>query len=137
MRRAVELSPESAITRRHLAYLYGLAGREQEAFETVLELLPPAMQPQFREIYRSHGNVGVTAALLELERKRTGQPCPGQPGGAATMYAIIGDAEGVFRCLEEAARVGDIEAPFFDPSLAPFRTDPRFDVILEKVGLAD
>ena len=74
-----------------------------------------------------------------MEQERTGEPCIEQPSVAAIFYAYVGDAEGVFRCLEEGTRTGE---PFGvakpdNPVFAPYRSDPRYAAYLRSINLSE
>jgi tetratricopeptide (TPR) repeat protein len=134
-RRAVELSPSWDIARMTLAHVYAQAGMEQESLEALLGLtLPSSAKMLLREAFESDGVRGAVKVLLELEQQRTGQTCP---FGAAAMYAYVGDADGVFRCLEEDLIVGDAGPWHVDPVFEPYRSDPRNIAILRKMGLEE
>jgi len=61
----------------------------------------------------------------------------GHTYGAAAYYATTGDVDAMFESIEGAYRQRDwnlapgIRAPFFDP----YRSDPRFHVLLTKMNL--
>jgi hypothetical protein len=77
----------------------------------------------------------VIERFLRFEQERTGQPCG---RGRAALYARIGDPDGVFRCLQHAARMG-YESPQvqLDPVFAPYRSDPRYAALLEEMNLRE
>lgn len=56
----------------------------------------------------------------------------------ALVYAGLGDRNNAFQWLEEAYRVHDVGLVYLkvDPCLDPLRSDPRFDDLLRRVGLA-
>lgn len=57
----------------------------------------------------------------------------------ADVHAQLGDTDQAFRCLELALSQGDpgLTQLMVDPFLDPIRDDPRFDALLEKVGLEE
>ena len=60
------------------------------------------------------------------------------PVALALAYAGTGDKEKLFDCLQEAfaERSNSLVALKVDPMYDPFRTDPRFQAFLRRVGLA-
>jgi hypothetical protein len=56
----------------------------------------------------------------------------------ATLYARLGDADGVFRCLELGARTGDMSpGAKLNPVFAPYRSDSRYAAYLEAMNLRE
>ena len=65
-------------------------------------------------------------------------PASQRPAAAAMILFKLGDLDAAFAKLEEAMTVHDpllLELPV-DPGFAPYRSDPRFQRILEVMGLA-
>jgi TolB-like protein len=56
----------------------------------------------------------------------------------ALVYAGLGDKKDAFQWLDDAYRSHDVGLVYLkvDPCLDPLRTDPRFDSLLRRVGLA-
>jgi TolB-like protein/Tfp pilus assembly protein PilF len=56
----------------------------------------------------------------------------------ALVYAGLGDKQRAFKWLEESYRTHDVGLVYLkiDPCLDPLRSDPRFDDLLRRVGLA-
>jgi adenylate cyclase len=135
VKRAVDLSPESFRFRVGLWEVYALAGREAEAAEALLAAAPPAERAELESAHAAGGPNALIERFLRFEQERTGQPCG---RGRAALYARVGDAEGVFRCLQHAARTG-YEAPQvqLDPVFAPYRSDPRYAALLEEMNLRE
>jgi tetratricopeptide (TPR) repeat protein len=138
LRRAVDLSPQSSRARWWLRDAYAVAGREEEAAETLLAAVPPAAQAELRSAYDAGGLSALLERFLRFEQERTGQPCGSPAGVGASLSAQLGDAEGVFRCLELGARTGDqsAKAPV-NPLFAPYRSDPRYAAYLEAMNLSE
>ncbi len=138
LRRAVDLSPQSPEPRRVLADAYAIAGRDEESAETILAGVPAPEQAELRGAYEAGGLHALLERQLRLDKERTGQPCGSRAAKAATYYAQLGDAEGVFRCLQEEARLGGF--PTFvglNPLFAPYRSDPRYAAYREAMNLRE
>jgi hypothetical protein len=56
----------------------------------------------------------------------------------ALVYAGLGKKQEAFKWLEEAYNAHDVGLIYLkvDPCLAPLRSDPRFDDLVRRVGLA-
>ncbi len=91
-----------------LTYIYGRAGRTAEA----------------------------RAALRELLQSARRQPV--QSGVIAGAYLALGDKDQALAWLERAyaERSNDMTSLKVNPGLDPLRSDPRFQSLLERVGLA-
>ncbi len=138
LRRALDLSPQSDTARWLLRDVYAANGREPEAAETLLAAAPPSEQAELRSAYGAGGFLALLARQLRFEQERSGQPCGRTAGEGATLHAQLGDADGVFRCLEVAARRGEfLSNPQVHPFFAPYRSDPRYAAYLEAVNLRE
>jgi TolB-like protein/cytochrome c-type biogenesis protein CcmH/NrfG len=138
LRRAVDLSPQAPEARRILAEAYAIAGRDKESAETILAGVPAPAQAELRSAYEAGGLRALLERQLRSEQERTGQPCGARAAVAASYSAQLGDAEGVFRCLQEEARLGGF--PTFNrlnPLFAPYRSDPRYAAYLEAMNLRE
>ena len=56
----------------------------------------------------------------------------------ATLYVAQGEREQAFAALEKAYEAHDLQLQYLgvDPALDPLRSDPRFQDLLRRVGLA-
>jgi len=138
LRRAQDLSPQATEPRRVLADAYAFAGRDKESAETILAGVPPPEQAELRSAYEAGGLKALLERQLRLEQERTGQPCGSWATVAASYYAQLGDAEGVFRCLREEQRQGQfLSFARLNPLFAPYRSDPRYAAYLEAMNLTE
>ncbi len=105
--RLVEISDRKAETTAHLAYVYAASGKTEEA----------------RKVFET----SVAESKLGYSN----------PTIFITVYSILGDQDNAFRWAEEALKVGKIAFPAlrFSPDLKKFRTDPRYNSLLEKAEL--
>lgn len=106
-RRWGDLTGDGVKTRVALGYVYALSGRQKEALE-VLEKFRP-----------------------EETRRKDLAP------GVAFVHTALGDFDRAFEWLEKAYRnrSGALTTVKVDPRLDPLRSDPRFTVLLKKMGL--
>ncbi len=51
--------------------------------------------------------------------------------------AQLGESDAMFDCLQVARSENRINYPKVEPLFDPYRSDPRFQAILEGMGLAD
>jgi hypothetical protein len=60
------------------------------------------------------------------------------PSAAALVYLGLGDHDRVFDCLDEALKERELRMLYLkvDPIFDPLRSDPRFDMLLRRVGFA-
>ena len=108
-KKAVELSGRSPISLSYLGWSYALAGMEEEAREIIGELSEMA-------------KTRYASALW-----------------IAAIYAGLNDKDRVFDWLDKAYEERFEVLTFINisPFFYPVRDDPRFDELLEKVGLSD
>jgi TolB-like protein/class 3 adenylate cyclase/Flp pilus assembly protein TadD len=137
LRRAVDLSPHSSHAQWYLRDAYAVAGREQEAADTLLAAAPSAAQAELRSAYDAGGLNALLERFLRLEQERTGELCTSQAGAGASLYAQLGDADGAFHCLRLAVRAGEMAQAELDPLFAPYRSDARYAAYLEAMNLRE
>ena len=76
-------------------------------------------------------------ALLDLQVAVSGEPCTDAPYAGALALARLGESDAMFKCLEDALTENRPNYPKVEPLFDPYRSDPRFQAILEGMGLAD
>src|SRR5262249_3266019 len=107
-RRAREISGDTPQVAAHIAHVLAVSGKKSEAH----------------------------AALAELQQRATGQYVP--PYDLAMIYTGLGETEQAFAWLEKAYADRSTEMIYFkvEPMLAPLRSDPRYQDLLRRMGLA-
>jgi serine/threonine-protein kinase len=77
------------------------------------------------------------AVIRQLESARGSLGAYVSPYGTATIHAALGEEDRAFSLLEHAIadRSEDVPILRIDPRMAPLRDDPRFERLLERVGL--
>jgi TolB-like protein/Tfp pilus assembly protein PilF/predicted Ser/Thr protein kinase len=121
-------------------HLNGRAERALEAWVRLSELRPATanLGPGLRRAYAERGLMGVAASYMESIAADYDLSCGFIPWYGARVFAILGDAERMFACLDasmvehKAERLAKVH-PVYDP----YRGDPRFRAILERLGLAE
>ena len=88
--------------------------------------------------WRQRGYAGFVAAQLELAVETSGLSCTNSRQRAAYSHAYLGDWDLALKCLRQASEDRRL-LPIvrLDPVWDPVRSDPRFQAILEGMGLAD
>jgi tetratricopeptide (TPR) repeat protein len=141
-RHALEMNPEEPLVHRVLALWYHLRGMDEEALEALIRR-DPGSEPLLRRGFSAGGHAGMLRAVIE-QWSEAGTPCGRDPGDlddlhfGAEVYALAGEADSMFRCLEHHFdRVGSIYLLAGNPVFAPYRDDPRFTALLERMGLEE
>ncbi len=125
-------------TRWFLSYAHHLRGDDARAAEVLLESAPPAVAPVWRRAFEERRYEGIVRAKLEHEIDATGTTCSKDPVQAASMLAVLGEPDRMLTCLDEAH---PLKRPPKDlkssPAYDPYRSDPRFVALLQRMNLAD
>jgi tetratricopeptide (TPR) repeat protein len=142
-RKALEMDPGYVAARSNLANTHMYLRRYDEAladWETVARLapegIPPDLVAEVRRGYESGGERGFWEAYLEGLRSRPGMLWS-RVFDMAIACAQLGRIDEAFALIDQllAERSAYAEQIPFDPGLDPLRSDPRFDRVLEKLGL--
>jgi TolB-like protein/Flp pilus assembly protein TadD len=136
-RKALELSPQRAVTRAYLSLVVLAQGRGEEALAEALR------EPE--ELWRLWASAIIhhaagrraesDAALQEMIAKHDMDSAY----QVADVYAVRGEADLAFEWLERAYAQRDpgLTSMKTNPRLRSLHADPRWDVFLRKMGLAD
>jgi TolB-like protein/Tfp pilus assembly protein PilF len=136
-RKALELSPQRALTRAYLSLVVLAQGRGEEALAEALR--EPEEWARLLSLAIIHHVTGrraeSDAALQELIAKYQGEAAY----QVAEVYAVRGEADLAFEWLERAYAQRDpgLSQMKPQPLLRSLHADPRWDVFLRKMGLAD
>jgi Flp pilus assembly protein TadD len=141
LRKALTLNPGHLYARWALAKAYYQQGLESKALEEFLKWDAPALlasaKTELRGVFEVSGFQGVLGKYLEMDAIRTGRPCTNDAILAPIMMALIGKRDLMFKCLQEVVDQG-IPAVFelpVDPWFDEYRSDPRFQGIMQQLGL--
>ena len=97
----------------------------------------PQVEAQIARVLALSGKQSeARAALAELEKHSAGQYVP--PYDIALVYCGLNETDEAFKWLEKAYADHSTEMIYFkvDPMLEPLRSDPRYQVILRRMRLA-
>ena len=140
--RTLELDADFAVANVCLGLVYEAQGRYDNAVAAYRHarrgLNIPELPACFGRIHALSGNkekaLAVIDELVRLSRKRYVQP-----NFVALIYTALGDKDEAFEWLEKAytERDDDLSLLKVDPRWDCLRGDPRFDSLLERVGLAN
>jgi TolB-like protein/Flp pilus assembly protein TadD len=139
MRQSLELDPRADLAYEQLGHAYLLTGRPAEAiaaFRRAAALSGPRDSAQLAYAY------AVTGQRAEAERVLRTLVAPSHPGPVlsyhiAMAYAGLGDRDAAFRWLdrgyaEHTSFIGWVRA---DPGFARLHADPRWPLLLRRMGL--
>jgi TolB-like protein/Tfp pilus assembly protein PilF len=137
LRRALLLAPQRSNGRASLAKNLLAQGRNDEALaEALREPEEWARLWALAVIYTTTGRLAEAEAALRELVARHGDAAAYQ---AAEVYAIRGEVDRAFECLDRAyaARDPGLSSMMVEPALASLHADPRWGAFLRKMRLAD
>lgn len=137
-REAIALAPRAAVLRANLAEALSYAGRHAEALVTADSLLALApddalAKPVVAYVYARAGRRARGEQLLREAEQRPET----SPYMLAVVNAGLGDRARLLTYLEEAVRRHDdfVSDLGVDPVLADYRSDPRVEALIARIGL--
>ncbi|MEQ1605597.1 MAG: protein kinase [Pyrinomonadaceae bacterium] len=141
-REALELDPQFATVYESLGQTYAKKEMPDEAIASFLrekELVgvAPDRLSVLSEAFRAHGLRGFWQQELELAEERGKQGQHKLPRRMARIYTELGQNDKAFEWLDKALVEHTPLLIFLktDPTFDPLRLDPRYDILLQKIGL--
>jgi TolB-like protein/Flp pilus assembly protein TadD len=134
------IAMDPGMTYGYVAMGYALWGKGQykdaiEAYQDAIRVgdTSTSTQVYLGSAYAYAGDREKAQAILNKLRSSIESPAE-----LAILYAALGDKEAAFASLEKGYEEHDLQMQFLkvDPEYDPLRSDPRFDGLLKKVGLA-
>jgi adenylate cyclase len=143
LQKAVEMDPNNTVTQHFLGYLLLKMNRPAEAVAHVsraMELGGAFSAEQLADLRRTFESEGASAFFrkqAEYAQQLNERGTYRSPLLIGIAYAAAGDREAALSWLEKAV---DEHAPWLpelklEPTYDPLRSDPRFVVLLKRVGL--
>jgi TolB-like protein/Tfp pilus assembly protein PilF len=139
-KKLIEMDPNYDAAYGLMAYCHVAKGQFKDAIAAFYEAIrlgdkSTSIQVYLGEAYASNGERQKAEAILK-ELQNTKEYV--SPGELAVLYGALGDKEGAFASLNKAYADHDLQLQFLkvDPSYDRLRDDPRFQELLQKVGLA-
>jgi TolB-like protein/Tfp pilus assembly protein PilF len=143
---ASRISGRATITRWWASWCYAFAGQTDEALETAREALiagadSVTVQSLVAGIHAVSGQQLLAREILQrLESSYRGEIPEGRsvdPASLGVLYALLGDPDSAFPWLELAVERGSWSAVYLGvgPWIDPLRDDPRYQAILDRIGL--
>lgn len=135
----VELAPDFALARLGLGWAYANRGEWAEAarhFESAVGLIDsPGLLAGC--LGAAHARMGNRAEALRQVEFLTHQTGSESNVGLAGIYACLGDTRRAFEYLDKSADNRECSLPLrlLNPELGMLKNDPRFSVLLERIGL--
>ena len=142
LRRALEITPGSARAFFQLGVTYVLMGRFHDAireFDMAMQLLP-GRNPRF-EAYRAYAYakteqpLETRRILHDLEARRVDEYV--SSFGIALIYDALGDKDAALTAIERACeeRAVEFAQPRQYPAFTTIASEPRFEAVMQRVGL--
>ena len=146
-RQALQANPDFHFAHEYLSDIYTKTGRETEAFEErLIASRAFTRDPKYgkdgesgqaglREIYRKSGMKGVLRNQIEDGVRET---VPGFSYVVAKSYALLGEKEQALAWLEKSCLNKDFLIAFVkaEPIFDDLRSEPRYQAVLRRMGLA-
>lgn len=139
--RAAEMRPQFTPTAGYVALVTGDTARAQAHYErsTAVEFGLPDVEALYLQ-YLNGDRAEATRLLEEMaasyrEDLDRGWPWGGKWHQLARVHAVLGDSDQVIKRLKEAVERGWLRYDYLigDPLLAPYRSDPRFQEIVNEL----
>jgi tetratricopeptide (TPR) repeat protein len=140
-RHTLEMRPEFVPARRFLSAAYLQTGRVAEAIAELEETIRQAGPAPVLVAWLAHaraiaGNRAESlAGLRQLQQLADTRYVSAYQ--TSLVYVGLGDVDGAFRSLEQACqdRAGGLVNLCVEPRLDPIRADPRYGVLVRRLGL--
>jgi tetratricopeptide (TPR) repeat protein len=114
----------------------GMLSDATGAYQHALKLRPG--NPNYlASLARSDALAGRTADARRVLKGMLSSREPVSPFFIALVYTALGEKDAAFRWLDSSVteRSGSVRYLKIEPRLDPLRSDPRFDALLQRVGL--
>jgi DNA-binding winged helix-turn-helix (wHTH) protein/Tfp pilus assembly protein PilF len=137
-RKVLDREPGYALAHYYLALALGAIGRIDEANRSLEEsrLMPGVIEADRAWLSLRQGDRRPAAVLLENRRDLTRR---GKVNASAKLLlaSILGHVDEAYESLEAgvASRAPELLTLHIEPRLDAIRTDPRYDIVLRRIGI--
>ncbi|HZE73415.1 MAG TPA: winged helix-turn-helix domain-containing protein [Pyrinomonadaceae bacterium] len=137
---ALELDQNRPGAHIQLGYIYAAKGQYADAIAAYQEGIKLGDHSPDTQIYlaAAYAKAGEGEQARVILKRLEARKEYFSPGALADLYVALGEREQAFASLERAYAEHDAQLQFLrvDPNLDPLRSDPRFQDLLRRVGLA-
>jgi tetratricopeptide (TPR) repeat protein len=140
-KQAIQLDPQSPLPHGGMAHIHELKGEYGAALDIYEQFLPEseggkALVAKMRRAYAASGPAGYWRTVYESSGKAGGPP-RAQSVQLAACSIQMGDLDRAMKHLEEAFKehAADLLWLNVEPTFDPLRSDPRFQALVQRVGL--
>src|SRR6202453_5191453 len=139
-RKTIEMDPNFALAHNQLAQAYLQKHMYDEAvaeLKTAVQVSGggPAFIANLARAYVASGKRSEAVKLLDHLKKRS-KPDYSNASEIAVIYASLGDADQAMNWLEKSYNEGFNPGVLLRPGFNPLRSDPRFQNLVHRIGLA-
>jgi serine/threonine protein kinase/tetratricopeptide (TPR) repeat protein len=141
LKKTLELDPNYPYAHLFLGFTYAAKGMYPEAIADYQEAIKlgldtPSTQIRLGAAYAAAGDRQKAQAILKRLQASTEHISGAE---LASLYAVLGEREQAFASLEKAYETHDLQLQYLgvSPEYDPLRSDPRFQDLLRRVGLAN
>lgn len=141
-RKTIEMDPTFAVAHWHLGLAYEQKGRFDEAIAEFNSAITqsrgsPLMKAALGHAYAKSNRKGEATLILD-ELKDLSRHRYIASYEVAAIYVALGDIEQAFRLLEQASRERSFHLVYLNvwPQFSVVRSDPRFQDLVQRIGLA-
>lgn len=143
---AMKMFPQNEYFLGGAARIYVYAGRYESAIELTKRILEirdiryPRLLGNLAIAYYHTGEENKAREIMEELQQKSELSSVGSPYFyIAMIYAQMGETDLAFKCLDKAYKAHEIEMYWLkvEPPFEPLRSNPRFQVMLDKIGYPD
>ena len=139
-RKTIEMDPNFAMAHNQLGQAYLQTQRYDEAIAELQKAIQlsegsPTCEANLARAYAVSGRRSEAVQLLSDLKKRSSSGYSNAPE-IAVIYAALGDGDQAMNWLEQGYEERFNPGVLLRPGLDPLRSDPRFQALVRRVGLA-
>jgi TolB-like protein/DNA-binding winged helix-turn-helix (wHTH) protein/Flp pilus assembly protein TadD len=139
-RRTIEMDANFALAHNQLALAYLQKHMFNEAVTELQKAIrlsgsSPTLTANLARVYAAMGRRNEATALLD-DLKKNANPGYSRASEIAAVYASLGDNERAMSWLEKGFEERFNPGVLLRPAFDPLRSDPRFQNLLQRIGLA-